>query len=537
MTQSSGKPPGERLVRGLFDRAPVLLCEVDTTGALAEIAALGRSPTDARARLAASLDAARQVVGRMRAVAVDAAWLRALDVQDEGAFLARLEAWFVPDTYFHLAAALATLAEGGRSHGGESAMGTREGTRRQVYVTLHGFPPQDGLARALLGIMDMGPPRPASVSLDPDSLPRVLVESLPQPIWMSNPDGAITYCNPAMADLLGLPVDHAPCAGPQAARPERVRDWIDLCEAEERDQLRAARRQAREQGVAHRGTCRLYSREGAGRVISFVETPVQRGSHGLAGWAGTATDISLLAQGQQELQRALRHAHLDLAQIARATSHDFQEPLRMVTSYVQLLSLRYAGELDARAGKYIRYAVEGAKRMQDLLRDMRALYQAGNETQRVQPVSAGELVARVIESMHRQITASQAAISCGPLPVVRADARQLALLFRHLLENAIRFCGDAPPRIFVGAAREGEMWRFDVRDSGIGFDAAAYGERVFLMFRRLHTRDAYPGTGIGLAIARKIVERHGGHIRAHAEPGQGATFSFTLPAAAPERAG
>lgn len=349
-----------------------------------------------------------------------------------------------------------------------------------------------------------------------DSLCRILVESLPQAMWICDPGGAITYCNPAMSALLGSAVD---------------RDWIDLCAPEERDQLRAARDLARAQRVPHRGTCRLYMREGSCRHVSFVEVPIQRDGHDLAGWVGTAADITALAREQGALQRAVEHAHLDLAQIARAASHDFQEPLRMVTSYVQLLSVRYAGELDARAGKYIRYAVEGAKRMQELLRDMRALYQAGSETQRMRPVDAGELLARVISSMDRQVTASRAEITCGALPVVRVDSRQLALLFRHLIENAIRFCGDAPPRIVVRAAREGEMWRFDVRDHGIGFDAEAYGERVFQMFRRLHTRDAYPGTGIGLAIARKIVERHGGHIRVRAQPGEGATFSFTLPAA------
>lgn len=234
----------------------------------------------------------------------------------------------------------------------------------------------------------------------------------------------------------------------------------------------------------------------------------------------------------------LSRSNAELEQFAYVASHDLQEPLRMVASYTQLLARRYEGKLDAQADKYIRFAVDGAQRMQALINDLLALSRVGTQGRPFAPVDVSAVLQRVLGWLGRALEESGGVVTAGQLPVVRGDAGQLEQLIQNLLANALKFRrpGEAP-RVSVTAVRReddaaGPAWEFAVADNGIGFEPQ-FAEQIFVVFQRLHTRAEYPGTGVGLAIVRKIVERHGGRIWAESAPGQGTTFRFTLPDAGP----
>jgi len=240
-------------------------------------------------------------------------------------------------------------------------------------------------------------------------------------------------------------------------------------------------------------------------------------------------DAARRAVAQAEEQAAhLEARNADLEQFAYVASHDLQEPLRMVTSFLQLLERRYAGQLDERADEYIRYSVDGAKRMQTLIQDLLAFSRVGTQGGELVPVDAEEVVEEARRVLGPAAAEAGATISYGPLPTVNGDHGQLLQLFQNLLGNAIKFRGDTPPEVRVEAHKEGTRWRFEVRDNGIGV-AEEHRQRVFQVFQRLHTRDEYEGTGIGLAICKRIVERHGGEIGVESAMGEGTTFWFTLP--------
>lgn len=242
-----------------------------------------------------------------------------------------------------------------------------------------------------------------------------------------------------------------------------------------------------------------------------------------------------------EANEALSLANGELQHFAYVASHDLQEPLRSISGYVQLLARRYSGQLDEKALGYIDKSVAATKRMQVLIENLLMYSRIANAPQHFEPVETNAVVADALVDLDHRIHSTNATIECASLPDVQGDRAQLTQLFRNLVGNALKFRGEAPPVVHIEFEQHGDFsrhrlgtqerqWRFRVRDNGIGFDTE-HAERIFLMFQRLHTRQEYAGTGIGLAICRKIVERHGGRIWAEAEPGAGATFCFTLPAA------
>jgi two-component system sensor histidine kinase/response regulator len=231
----------------------------------------------------------------------------------------------------------------------------------------------------------------------------------------------------------------------------------------------------------------------------------------------------------EQTQQALRRSNTELEQLAYVASHDMQEPLRMVASYLQLVAQRYQGRLDADADEFIGYAVDGAKRMQALINDLLAYSRIGTKARPFEPTDCNAVVKTALAQLRIAIDESGAEVAVGALPTVPGDATQLLQLFQNLIGNAIKFRGGGrPPKVDVSAEPHADGWCFAVRDNGIGI-APEYFERVFVLFQRLHGRTEYAGTGIGLAICKKIVERHGGRIWVESTPGEGAVFRFTTP--------
>ncbi len=235
-----------------------------------------------------------------------------------------------------------------------------------------------------------------------------------------------------------------------------------------------------------------------------------------------------LEQRVAERTAELQRSNEELQQFAYVVSHDLQEPLRVVASYVQQLAERYQDKLEAEANELISYALDGAKRMQQLIVDLLAYSRIDTTGQEFAPTDCEGVLQRVLSDLRVAIEESGAEVTHDPLPQVMADNVQLGQVLQNLLGNAIKFRSQEPPRIHVSARQEGQQWVFSVRDNGIGINPR-YAERIFGIFERLHPRTEYPGTGIGLAICKKIVERHGGQIWVESEPGKGAAFFFTLP--------
>jgi signal transduction histidine kinase len=226
----------------------------------------------------------------------------------------------------------------------------------------------------------------------------------------------------------------------------------------------------------------------------------------------------------------LNRSNAELEQFAYVASHDLQEPLRKVASFCQALERRYHGQLDERADQYIEFAVDGAKRMQVLINDLLAFSRVGRSGHELEPVDLGNVLAQVQSSLSQALHESHASVDVQSLPIVRGERALLVSLFQNLISNAIKFRSAQPPVIRLQAQRQGDEWQFSFTDNGIGVEAE-YAERIFVIFQRLHTKEAYPGTGIGLAMCRKIVEYHGGRMWLDISHSPGAQFRFALPVA------
>jgi light-regulated signal transduction histidine kinase (bacteriophytochrome) len=232
----------------------------------------------------------------------------------------------------------------------------------------------------------------------------------------------------------------------------------------------------------------------------------------------------VLLQKVDELNRS----NEELGQFAYIASHDLQEPLRMVASYTQLLSRRYKGKLDADADEFIAFAVDGASRMQRLIQDLLTYSRVGTKGRDLRHTSSEGSLHQALVNLRGSIEGSGALVTHDPLPAVLADEMQLTQLFQNLVGNAIKYQKSGVPRVHISATMNGDKkWSFAVKDNGLGIDPQ-YFERIFGMFQRLHKREEFAGTGIGLAICKKIVERHGGSISVESKPGHGSTFRFAL---------
>ena len=260
---------------------------------------------------------------------------------------------------------------------------------------------------------------------------------------------------------------------------------------------------------------RIPGSNGAGKLIllAIEDVTKQRRAEGL------------LAEHARDLARS----NDELEQFAYVASHDLREPLRMVASYGDLLGTRYGDKLDERGSKYIKYMVEGAERMQQLIEDLLTYARAAREAEIVTNASAQESLDRALGALDVAIEESGATVTHDSLPAVTGHTSELQQVFQNLIANSIKFRGDDHPQIHVSATRRGDKWQFSVNDNGIGIDPV-YGGRIFGLFQRLHSRASYAGSGVGLALCKKIIEARGGTIWVESTPGKGATFWFTVPA-------
>lgn len=286
-----------------------------------------------------------------------------------------------------------------------------------------------------------------------------------------------------------------------------------------------------QEGIAIVGGGDLGHRLGGGRDDEFgdLARAFDEMTLRLASVLASRDELEREVAARERAQENLARSNKELEQFAYVASHDLQEPLRMVSSFTQLLAQRYEGQLDEKAQKYIRYAVDGAVRMQRLINDLLSYSRVATRGKPLEPTDTHAVLGEALRNLATLLEEQRAIVTTDELPTVPADASQLTLLFQNLVSNAVKFHGaEVPPRAHVSARDAGAEWVFSVRDNGIGIDRQ-YAERIFVIFQRLHTREEYPGTGIGLAVCKRIVERHGGRIWFEPAPGGGTTFFFTLP--------
>ncbi len=355
-----------------------------------------------------------------------------------------------------------------------------------------------------------------------------VVESSDDAIIGKTLDGVITSWNRGAENLFGYASSEAVGKRMQMfIPPERGNEEADILA-----------RIGRGESVEHFETVRVR-KDGKTIDVSVTISPIRDSSGAVVGASKIARDITDRKRAEQRLAdkvKELARSNRELEQFAYVASHDLQEPLRMVASYTQLLSERYCGKLDENADKFLGYAREGALRMQVLIQDLLAFSRVVRPDVTRKEVDCTVALQEAVQSLTAAIEESGAVVTHYQLPNVWADQTQIAQVFQNLIGNAIKFRNGEPPECAVSAEKSGRNWLFSVRDKGIGI-APEHAENIFVVFQRLHARSEYPGNGIGLAICKKIIEHYGGTIWVESQVGQGSTFKFTLPVAAPEEEG
>ncbi len=338
--------------------------------------------------------------------------------------------------------------------------------------------------------------------------------------------GRFTFANPAAGVMLGYE-PHELVGQPALALIHRQQSG-EAGQEGERSLLTAAYEDG---DVYHVSEETFWRRNGESFLAEYTTTPLREDGQ-IVGAVVVFKDVTERKLAEENLRATLEElarSNRELEQFAYIASHDLQEPLRMVRGYLDLLARRYGEQLDGDAQVFLGHASAGAERMKRLIDDLLQYSRVSTRGREPQPTAVDQAVDEALQNLEAAVAESGAQITRDRLPTVMADHTQLVQLYQNLISNAIKFRGPQPPRIHLGAERDGQMWRLSVADNGIGI-APEQSERIFAIFQRLHGPDEYPGTGIGLAICRRIVERHGGRIWVESTEGHGATFLFTLPA-------
>jgi PAS domain S-box-containing protein len=515
----------EARYRSIFERAPVAFLVQDFTEALAVLDALrATGVSDFRAHFAAHPEVAGELAQKIRIVELNETAPALFGARSKDELLRSLDGLFLPETYPHFVGQMVALAHGERTYVLEAAAKKLDGTRIEVLVNIVMLPEQGGTTHGLVTLLDISNRKAAErESTAQAKQHHTLIEAIPHMVWLGDAAGRITYGNQAMRQATRMTLEQL-----------QGRDWLDVVQPDDHSEIRALRSAAYQRRRSYRGETRFRPAGGSLRVMQYIETPVEDERGQITHWVGISTDITELKEAQNKLQHSLERSNRELAQIAHAASHDLQEPLRMISSYAELLQRRQAGIADEKTKRYTAYMVEGADRIRQLIDDLAMLSSISTEDRELMQVSTSAVLAAAIEATRARLDACGGRVVHGELPDVMADRRQLTQIFLHLIDNSLKFRGPEPPCIEISVRRDGPMQLFAVKDNGIGFDGDKYGERIFGMFQRLHTRDQYAGTGIGLALARKIVERNGGRIWAESSPDAGTTVFFTVPAPAAE---
>lgn len=352
---------------------------------------------------------------------------------------------------------------------------------------------------------------------------RSIVETIQEVFWIMDVDVRKTvYVSPASERIWGRSVEEL-YADPRA--------FVDAVHPDDREEVLAVFK-LQQKGVQYEHEYRVIQPDGSIVWIWNRAFPIRDESGEVVLYTGVAKDITQrkeLEQGLRIHDEKLARSNEELERFAYVASHDLQEPLRMVASFTHLLSERYSGRLDETADRYINFAVDGAKRMQQSIADLLSYSRVNSKELNLSSVDCEAAVQEAVRSLRAAIEGSNASIDWDPLPVLSVDQRQFTQLFQNLLGNGIKFTKkQQAPRIHISAEDSGAEWLFSVQDNGIGIEPQ-HAERVFQVFQRLHTKEEFPGTGIGLAVCKTVVERHGGRIWMESEPGVGSTFRFTVP--------
>ena len=349
---------------------------------------------------------------------------------------------------------------------------------------------------------------------------RRLAEAMPHLVCQTTRDGVTTYANQRWREYFGCD-SLAASNWAEVVHPEDLPRFLELWE------------QALKTGQLGPCEARWRSHDGGWRWFANRFADVRDEAGNLLYWVGTLTDIHEEKLAEEQLRQTNEHlqqSNKTLEQFAYVASHDLQEPLRTIACFCDLLQRRYAGQLDESADEYLQLTCDAAQRMLCLIDDLLQFSRAGRRTRPLEPVDVGSIVDLVEDNLRVQIGETGAKLTRDRLPTVMADVYDLPQLFQNLISNALKYRkDDEQPAVHIGAVRDDGRWVFSIRDNGIGIRAEHF-TKLFRVFQRLHQDGKYSGTGIGLAICQRIVERHGGRIWVESEPGVGSTFRFTLPA-------
>ena len=397
----------------------------------------------------------------------------------------------------------------------ESSIVTKDGQPIPVLINLKTMKGSEGNPKCLIVTMrDFTERRRAEEALRASEKKyHSLVDNTLVGVYQTNFQGDLLYANDTLMKLLEFESTEQMLATGAMAKFKNKKDREILLES------------LRKHGVINDFETELLTMTGKTKNVLLSEAVYEDIL------IGTVMDITERKRAEEKLKESmdgLVRSNKELEQFAYVASHDLQEPLRMVASFTQLLAKRYHGQLDADADEYINYAVEGATRMQRLINDLLMYSRVGTRGKPFEPVDCSSVLGQAVVNLSAAIEETCAVITTDELPTVMADESQFVQLFQNLLLNSIRFHGEVPPLVHISVEKKDSNWLFSVRDNGIGIDPE-FKDRIFVIFQRLHGKEDYPGTGIGLAICKKIVERHGGQIWVESEPGQGAAFRFTIP--------